>query len=425
MTAMTTPRPTILRNADLETLATVLRDQHARKVDAVVPATALAYRQGALTVDTDAVQLDTDGVTPIKGVYRPTRVFDDGLARALAMPPAYLRQLRAAGRADLMDANVNGLLHGKQIRRADGTVDVVHPADQRSFLARCYRGGDGQPGVARALLSNGYKIVDDIDVLTAALAGARDAGIRTEVVRCDLTERTMRVTLGAPDLCAQAPELLRGYRSPFEQGAQRVGRDGDVAFWRAVAAREGQGYAPGTEPVVFAGVTVRNSEVGYGAVVLVPELLVQVCRNGLVLNMFAERKVHAGARLDDGVVNYSADTHQKNLDLIQAKTRDTIAHFLTPEFITARVAEIEAKAGAELTAPEKQVKVIGKELGFSEARTDEVLAHFIKGGKLTAGGVLSAITSVAQTIEDGDDAAELQELGMRGLDVAYSVAARR
>jgi hypothetical protein len=80
----------------------------------------------------------------------------------------------------LYDQNVNGWLS----------------RDDRSFMIRCLRpdtSGPGGTGVARAWLSDSYKIIDNLDVLVAALDGIRQAGHPVEVEECDLTERRMYV----------------------------------------------------------------------------------------------------------------------------------------------------------------------------------------------------------------------------------------
>ena len=46
------------------------------------------------------------------------------------------------------------------------------------------------------------------------------------------------------------------------------------------------------------------------------------------------------------------------------------------------------------------------------------LAHFIRGGQLTAGGVMQAVTSVAQTLDDADTAADLESQALRVMDLA-------
>ena len=64
---------------------------------------------------------------------------------------------------------------------------------------------------------------------------------------------------------AWAPGLLAGYRSPFGSEVYIPGRNWTPEQARAAAARDGRGYEPGAEPVMFAGFEVSNSEVGDGA----------------------------------------------------------------------------------------------------------------------------------------------------------------
>jgi len=46
------------------------------------------------------------------------------------------------------------------------------------------------------------------------------------------------------------------------------------------------------------------------------------------------------------------------------------------------------------------------------------LTHFICGGDVTAGGVMHAVTSVAQTLPDADAAHEMESAALRALDIA-------
>lgn len=82
-------------NADLTTLVEMLREQHVRKVDVVLPSDQVRAVDGDLLIrGVEGVLLD-DGVLDPNGVYTPTGVCDDGLADRLGIPPAYLRRLRA------------------------------------------------------------------------------------------------------------------------------------------------------------------------------------------------------------------------------------------------------------------------------------------------------------------------------------------
>ena len=163
MTAATSAAPSApgARHATLEDLAALLRDQQARKVNVVAPAAAIRAQGARLVVDGTEPVLGPDGVTATAGAYAPTDVCDQGIADKLGIPSAYLRKMRQQ-KPDLYDANVNGWLAG----------------DDRRFLLRCLRGESGG-GAARAFLSDGYKIIDNLDVLLAALdgvRGSRDAG---------------------------------------------------------------------------------------------------------------------------------------------------------------------------------------------------------------------------------------------------------
>src|SRR6266702_4316965 len=79
----------------------------------------------------------------------------------------------------------------------------------------------------RAFLSDGYKIIDNLDVLLAALDGVRQSGFPGRVAGCDLTERRMYVRVVCEQVAVLAPLLLAGYRSPFTGAA---GADNPVVF---------------------------------------------------------------------------------------------------------------------------------------------------------------------------------------------------
>lgn len=395
------------RNANLDDLRSLLMERQSAKHDLVVPATAIRSRDGLLRVKNAEQEITIDGVTTVDGVYRPTTVADEGLAGKLGVPVAYLKRLRNEA-PDLYDANVNGWLHGKTVRRADGDVNVIREADARSFMLRTFTNPDGGEGIARAFVSDRYDIVDDLDALVAVLGAVREAGTDIEVTRCDLTDRNMYVRVTAPRISALAPTLLAGYRSPFTDPEIEKQRNHGWDLDRARTAAGNEGLAT-DEPIVFAGFEIRNSEVGCGAFSIVPIITVKVCDNGLTFTREAFRKVHLGAKLEHGMIKVSETTRRKNLELITAQTRDAVSTFLDVGYVQRKVAELEAGAGVAVTSPEKQVKAVCKKLAFTETEADGILGHFIKGGQLTAGGVVNAITSFSQTIPNADRARHLDD----------------
>jgi hypothetical protein len=404
------PTPAILttRNATLADMVAILRSQRARRLDVVAPAAAIHAHEGNLVISGAVQHMTADGVTSAAGTYRPTKVADEGVAAKLGINLAYLRRLREQ-RLDLWDANVNGWLHGNDL--------AGYPSDDRAFLVRLFQAdGDGL-GVARAVLSDSYKVIDNLDALMATLDGIRQAGTEVEFDGLDVTERRLYARVVAPQVRAYAPALLSGYRSPFGGQVYIPGRTWTPEQARAAAAREGRGYEPGAEPVLFAGFVITNSEVGDGAWSITPRIVAEICGNGLQITADVARAVHLGSKHEEGVVRYTADTLEKELALITARARDAVATFLSSQYLEAKVSDIARKAGVPVRHPEDTVRHVAKAAKFSDETADAILAHFIRGGQLTAGGVMQAVTSVAQTIDDADTAHDLEAQALRVMDL--------
>jgi hypothetical protein len=411
---------TATRNATLQDMVAILQEQQARKLDLVLPASKLQFRDGQLVLSGLELQLTADGFMDHNGTYRATDVFDGHLADRFDIPVRYVRKMRTE-RPDIFDATFNAWIGGRREKRIfqsdmpEGRVvrDAI-PGDPRKFLLRLFRGDDGT-GVARALLSDRYATMDNLDGLVAMLAGLREAGIDNPVIdRCDITDRRLYVRVTAPEIKAMAPELLRGYRNPFVSP--------DIERWRGVAQREGMAYTEeeGGEPIVFAGFVFSNSEVGAGRWQITPQIIVKICKNGLTMTEDVFGKTHLGGRLDEGVINWSPETQQQNIALVTSMTKDVVAEFMTPDYVEAKVAKLEALAGAPVRRPDETIKVVTKKLGFAEAHYEGILQHFIAGGQSTAGGVLNAVTSYSQTLPDADEAFELER---KAVDALALVAA--
>jgi hypothetical protein len=243
------------RNLQLDQLAKLLTDQSTRRLDVIAGPGAIRAEHGQLVLDGTEPSIGPDGVTMSAGRYAVNDIATAGLADKLGIPFAYLRRL-AVEHPDLYDANVNGWL-----ARTD-----------RRFLIRVLR-NDAGGGVARAVLSDRYNRIDNLDVLMSALDGVRQADPDAQVASCDLTDRRMYVKVHSPKIQVTAPRLLANYRSPFD------GRPGSQL------------------PVVSAGLAISNSETGCGAFAIVPWVRFEVCRNGLVLTSNALRRAHLGSRL--------------------------------------------------------------------------------------------------------------------------------
>ena len=178
-----------------------LAESAGPRLDVVAPASAIHAHDGNLVIGSTVSQLGADGVTSAAGTYRPTAVADEGIADKLGISLAYLRRLRAA-RPDLWDANVNGWLHGDEL--------AGYPADDRKLLVRLFQADDDGLGVARAVLSDSYKVIDNLDALMATLDGIRQAGTEVVFDGLDLTERRLYARVVAPGVGAVAPRCCPG-----------------------------------------------------------------------------------------------------------------------------------------------------------------------------------------------------------------------
>ena len=169
--------------------------------------------------------------------------------------------------------------------------------------------------------------------------------------------------------------------------------------------------------MVWGGLVITNSETGDGAAAITPRLVVQVCRNGMTITADSHRAVHLGGKLGEGVIDWSAETHRKNMELITAKARDAVTRFLDPRYVQKVIAGMEADAATPVAQPQEAIELVSPQLRFTDGQRNAVLAHFIKGGSLTAGGVMHAVTSVAQTLPDADAAHDLESQALRVLQL--------
>jgi hypothetical protein len=369
------------RNATLGDMVALLRRQHDAKLDVVVPAGDLRMSGGDLHIEgIGEPTITLDGVTPARGLFRPTLTCDGGIADKLGIPSQYLRRMREVQVA-LLDCNVNTWLAAEPAKR---------------YLIRTLRGEGDQPGTARAILSEKYRITDNLDVLMAVLDGIRHTGVHTQISRCDLTEKRMYVKVRCPEVAVQAPRLLADYRSPFS------------------------GLRGADNPLVFAGFVISNSETGHGSFSIIPQITIQVCDNGMTFTRDAVREVHLGGRLAEGVIRWSADTHDAALALVVKQARDAVSAFLTRDYVNAKITEVETEAGIPVRDVEATLEFVGKQLRFTAEQQNTILNHFIDGGDRSCGGVLHAVTSTAQTLADADDAYDMERRGLTAMTLAAS-----
>lgn len=410
---MTTQTPghliTTARYATLPDLVGILRTQRARQLDVVARPGAINLRGGLLQVDGTEAVIDESGVTDAAGTFRPMATFDYGVSEKLGVPRKWLTQQRE-NRPDIYDEVVNRLLHG-----GTDAAGGSYPPSDKKFLLRLFRGDPGDPGIARAMVSDAYRPIDNLDVVMTVLDvlnKARDDGQLpeggAEVRNLNLTEDTMHLRITVPGIAAHAPVLTRDYRDPF--------RDGGA--YRAAGWQNPGAPRPKEGDVVWAGLDVTNNEVGFGGLYITPMFVVCICDNGQVLPHKALKQVHAGVRLEEGEIDWSEETRNKAAELVVLKTRDAIGKFLSVKGLESLVAEVEGRAAEPVTDGAETIKVVAKKCGWSEEAQDAILRHFILGGQPTSGGIANAVTSAAQEMADPADALDLEYKALTAMAAA-------
>jgi hypothetical protein len=400
------------RNITVEDLFTQLREQQARKVDIVVAATDLVAEGGKIRLIGQEPIMGPSGVTDPNGLYVPLDTFLIHLADKYNIRLEYLRRM-AEQRPDIFDANINGWIHGEPMG-PDYLSDESYPADERNFMFRGFLDPDGD-WLARGLMGDRYRRVDNLDVVVATLRGLEAAGVDS-VGSADIGDKHMYLRIVAPALRIPAEELLKGYRSPFDDEGER--RAGDPAELPGGVARAAETAAQrGGDPILNPGIVVSNSELGFSSTSVTPRCEFLVCTNGQTVTSDIVRAVHRGGRLEVGFQDWSEETRKLELATMTSKIKDSVEAFISEDYWTKQVEKWTALAGKRVGKPEEAVGHVAQALGFSQEEQDTVLRHFLSAGQRTAGGIMHAITSTAQTLANPDRAAEFEGIAVQALEL--------
>lgn len=368
---------TTLRNTSLGKMFAKLQDQHARKLDLVVPSSQIDMTGGRLGInELDAELLGGEdalldllgnaGITGSRAVSLATgQNAENQISGKLKIPRRYYRYLKDE-HTDLLDFNVS-----KLFERAD-----------KNYFIRAFRPTKENDGYARALLSDQFKVIDHLDVLGTTLEVIKDMGVEIEVGRCNLTPDNMYMEIISKAVVEHADDLLENYRSP-----RRDNRDGDNR--------------------VFAGFIISNSETGQGRYRVQPRAMVSKCSNGIIFKADALAATHLGSKMESGI-QFAADTMATEVKLVQKQTRDAVRTFLSPEYLGKKIGQLRG-FNKPLDKPMDAINNVCKSLNFSEERVQDVVAYFVQGGQDSAIGVANALTFYAQQVEEPELQYEVEE----------------
>lgn len=351
----------------IEALAARLVQQQATKHDYLVDTRLASFA----TEQVDALQADADGNVKQPDVpTRSTLTFDaDGgivsgpinehahsqIAERVGIPRKYYDRMRVEA-TELLDTNVGHWFRAKpetrMIRMLDGNV--------------------------RAVMSARYKRRDNFDLM----------------------EQAVLPTFGGP-----AGHLFQFHVAHLTP---------DRLFVRALLPSVQAEVTVGD--IVQAGVQIRNSEVGMGALEVTPFIWRLQCLNGMVVEDGRMRAYHVSGvqEADEHSRIFTDETVRADDHAFFLKARDAIAAAVDESVFGAAVERMrEATTGERIRQPAAATQRVAQTFDLNDRETESVLIRLAAGGSMTKWAMANAVTAAAKDAPSFERQEEMERLGGR------------
>lgn len=329
-----------------------LKRQSREKRDFIVPSQSLTMAENG-----QEIIVEGKGSGAYDTHYGATDLFHRQVGSAVKIPAAYYDLMRKE-KPELLAENVNSWLSDRD----------------NSFMLRTMDYGSGR--VARALLSERYRRIDNLEIAAALLPPVMNQK-GFEIVSSQITEGHLFIKIS---------QHLKTYEV----------RPGDYMEF---------------------GIIISNSEVGLGAVSVMPFLTRLVCLNGMTVNELGQRKHHVGRAVrsqDDSYELYSDSTLEADDKVLLMKLVDVEKAALDESRYPLIIDKLRNAADAKITGKVQEVvELTGKSYGFSQEEQENILDQLIRGGDMTLYGLSNAVTRASQDVESYDRATEMESLGWK------------
>ena len=310
--------------------------------------------------DTRTLEVETTGRQTVLalGMENTTEKFvlnelaHQQIASRLQIPYRYYQKMRDEY-PSLLDDNVNSWFMKAPERRMIRTLD----------------------GAVRAFLSDRYRRLDNLELCAAVLPVIQDMK-GAEVISCDVTETHLYLKVLNKKLKAEV--------SP-----------GDV---------------------VQAGMVISNSEVGLGSLKVEPLAYRLVCKNGLIVKDFTQKRYHVGRQVeteeDAAYELYSDETLRADDQAFFMKVRDTVRCAVDEAKFLMTVDRLrDTKNESTGPDPVRTVEVLADRYLLSQTERGSILRYFVMGADSSRYGLIQAVTRASQDSRDYNRATQLERLG--------------
>jgi len=348
-----------MKGLTLTELAQEVERQSNLKRDFIAPASRIKYVE---CKEGEGSTLSDQTKLKMHGKGEPLEIgplFHNQVGEHLKIPRAYYDRMLTQAPV-LLRRNVNHWL------AEDPSKRLIRTLDDR----------------ARAFLSDRYRILDNFELLQAILPIFNEHGL--EIVSCEVTERRLYLKAVHPELKA-------------EVGNRKVG------------------------DIVQGGVSVWNSETGFGTNGAEQFLYTLACLNGMTMPQTGLRKHHLGRRLGNGEDKawevFRDETREADDKAFFMKMQDVVRACLEEKRFNDLIQRIRnAASDNEISSPngrpvEEVVEVTRKSFGLTESEGSQMLKHLVNGGDLSRWGVANAVTRTAQDMNTYDRFDDLQRIG--------------
>lgn len=292
------------------------------------------------------------------------------IAQHLGIPQKYYDLMKSEA-PDLLATNVNTWFAKNDATRMVRTLD----------------------GNCRAVLSNGYRAMENFDLCEAAIPVLHDAGVA--IMSCSITETRLYIKAVDKSVCEKLPAGAK-----FGDGSHHIIR------------------------ALSPAITISNSEVGCGALSVLTGVYDGFCTNLATFGERSLRKYHVGSKHEIGDDTYQllSDKTKRLTDAaLWSQVRDVVKAAFDRAKFDAIVHELKAAQADEITGDvAKVVEITAKNYHMTEDERGSVLRHLIKGGDLSRFGLHNAITRTAEDLGDYDRASEFERTGGKIIELPRS-----